>query len=267
MVGSVMDYNPINIAPKGQKQGDYITTTIGPYDYWAIEYAYKPIDGDEAAELKKIAARSPEPDLVFATDEDMFLNNDPLGEHLRPRLRHPPVRQGPDRAGVGELLKDLDAKVVKDGEAWSESATAFSILLDQWGNACRPGRRSTSAASRSRATTRAIRTPATRSFRSPAAKQRECLTFLVDQILSDRAFQFSPALLRRLASRALVRTGARTAFFGSSVDYRSTSESSRSRRSCWATAWPGHALPARKPGAPVRSGLEPAAAWPKFSAR
>ena len=78
LVGSVMDYNPINIAPKGQKQGDYSSTTLGPYDYWAIEYAYKPIDGDEAAELKKIAARSPEPDLVFATDEDMWLNDDPL---------------------------------------------------------------------------------------------------------------------------------------------------------------------------------------------
>src|SRR5205085_6995947 len=46
--GSVMDYNPINIAPKGRKQGDYITTTLGPYDYWAIEHAYKPIDGDES---------------------------------------------------------------------------------------------------------------------------------------------------------------------------------------------------------------------------
>ncbi len=59
LVGSVMDYSPINIAPKGKKQGDYYTTTLGPYDYWAIEYAYKPIDGDEAAELKKIAARRP----------------------------------------------------------------------------------------------------------------------------------------------------------------------------------------------------------------
>ena len=45
LVGSVMDYSPINIAPKGKKQGDYYSTTIGPYDYWAIEYAYKPIDG------------------------------------------------------------------------------------------------------------------------------------------------------------------------------------------------------------------------------
>ncbi len=45
LVGSVMDYSPINIAPKGKKQGDYYSTTIGPYDYWAIEYAYKPAEG------------------------------------------------------------------------------------------------------------------------------------------------------------------------------------------------------------------------------
>ncbi len=31
MSGSVMDYNPINIAPKGKPQGDYASTTIGPY--------------------------------------------------------------------------------------------------------------------------------------------------------------------------------------------------------------------------------------------
>src|SRR5262249_23752465 len=50
--GSVMDYNPINLAPRGRRQGDYISTTLGPYDYWAIEYAYKPVDGDEDAALK-----------------------------------------------------------------------------------------------------------------------------------------------------------------------------------------------------------------------
>src|SRR5262249_6725621 len=45
LVGSVMDYSPANIAPRGTQQGDYFTTTIGPYDYWAIEYAYKPLSG------------------------------------------------------------------------------------------------------------------------------------------------------------------------------------------------------------------------------
>ena len=76
--GSVMDYNPVNIAFDAEEQGDFATTTLGPYDYWAIEYAYKPISGNEKAELKKIAARSPEPDLAYATDLDMYLNNDPL---------------------------------------------------------------------------------------------------------------------------------------------------------------------------------------------
>jgi hypothetical protein len=40
IAASVMDYTPANIAPKGTKQGHYFTTTLGAYDYWAIEYAY-----------------------------------------------------------------------------------------------------------------------------------------------------------------------------------------------------------------------------------
>src|SRR6266576_4674029 len=39
LTGSVMDYIPTNIAPQGIKQGQYHQTTLGPYDYWAIEYA------------------------------------------------------------------------------------------------------------------------------------------------------------------------------------------------------------------------------------
>ena len=56
---------------QGPDAGRLITSTIGPYDYWAIEYGYKPIDGDEQKELNKIAARSPEPDLAYGTDDDM----------------------------------------------------------------------------------------------------------------------------------------------------------------------------------------------------
>src|SRR2546425_1231983 len=38
--GSVMDYIPANLAPKGMKQGEYFQASLGSYDYWAIEYAY-----------------------------------------------------------------------------------------------------------------------------------------------------------------------------------------------------------------------------------
>src|SRR5262249_29329247 len=80
LVGSVMDYAPINLAPRGVKQGDYFTTTIGPYDYWAIEYAYRPLPGGtegEVAALKEIASRCASPGLSYATDEDLYTSSDP----------------------------------------------------------------------------------------------------------------------------------------------------------------------------------------------
>src|SRR6266566_585274 len=72
--GSVMDYLPANIAPKGVKQGDYFSTTLGPYDYWAIEYAYKPLPGGTEGELealKEIAKRGAAPGHDYGTDEDL----------------------------------------------------------------------------------------------------------------------------------------------------------------------------------------------------
>ena len=78
LTGSVMEYTAVNVALKGEAQGEYIPSTLGPYDYWAIEYAYKPIEPEfEAAELKKIAARSSEPQLAYSTDEDAIFGIDP----------------------------------------------------------------------------------------------------------------------------------------------------------------------------------------------
>jgi hypothetical protein len=96
--GSVMDYNAINVSPKGEQQGNPFQTVLGPYDYWVIEYAYKPLDPDsktsEKEMLEKIAERGTDPRLQYGTDEDAFglstrgidphcnlwdLGNDPLG--------------------------------------------------------------------------------------------------------------------------------------------------------------------------------------------
>jgi hypothetical protein len=197
LVGSVMDYSPVNIAPRGKPQGDYYSTTLGPYDYWAIEYAYKPIDGDEAAELKKIAARAPEHELVYATDEDAAQNDDPQVNRFD--LGADPCAFGKERIALAtELLKTLDATVVKDGESLARNRRAFSILLSQWGNGAHLASQYIGGQSISRDH------KGDKDARDPivpvaGAKQRECLAFLVDQILSDGAFRFSPALLRRLA--------------------------------------------------------------------
>ena len=191
MTGSVMDYNPINVAPKGQKQGDYASTTIGPYDYWAIEYAYTTVMGNEEAELKKIAARSPDPDLAFATDDD-FMNNDPQVNTYD--LTSDTLAYGKMRmAMASELLKDLDQKVVKDGESWARLRSAFMSCINQFGNGAYLAAEYIGGQSVNRdfKGTDKARDPVTP---IAGARQREALKLLVDQILSDKAFQFSPGL-------------------------------------------------------------------------
>src|SRR5277367_2618277 len=112
LVGSVMDYAPTNIAPKGVKQGDYFTTTIGPYDYWAIEYAYKPLSGGtdgEVEELQKIASKSAAPGNDYGTDEDMYATPDPLINAYD--LGADPMKFAEERILLAEeLLKDLSEK-------------------------------------------------------------------------------------------------------------------------------------------------------------
>ena len=217
MVGSVMDYSPINIAPKGQKQGDYATTTIGPYDYWAIEYAYKQIDGDETAELKKIAARSPEPDLVFGTDEDMYLSDDPNINVYD--LGNDPLLYGQRRIALAqELLKNLETRVIRDGESWGRLRRAFSVLLAQYGNAAYLAADYIGG----QHVSRDFKGEGTHDPISPVSgeRQREALKFCVEQILSDKPFQFSPALLRRLTTEPWSHWGSDSFSYYGGMDFK-----------------------------------------------
>lgn len=217
MVGSVMDYNPINIAPKDEKQGDYATTTIGPYDYWAIEYAYKPIEENEADELKKIAARSPEPDLAYATDEDLSRSSDPLVNTYD--LGSDPLKYGQQRMALAaDLLKDLDEKVVKEGESWARLRRAFTVLLWQYGDAAylassHIGGQHFSRDFRGGEKSRDPIVPV------PGAKQREALDYVAQEILGDKAFRFSPQLLRRLTMEHWYHWGSDSFFFLEGVNY------------------------------------------------
>ena len=71
--GSVMDYPAVPFALPGHKQGQFWTTTPGPYDKWAISFGYSTALADPAAEgarLEKILSRSTEPALAFGNDAD-----------------------------------------------------------------------------------------------------------------------------------------------------------------------------------------------------
>ena len=130
-VASVMDYSPVNIVPAGIKQPAYYTTTIGPYDYWAIEYGYKPITGDENAELAKIAIRSGEPGLDYGTDEDTEAN-DPDPHSVRFDLGKDPVAYAQRQvATVNAILPKLLERTVDTGEGYQRARQAFGVLLGE----------------------------------------------------------------------------------------------------------------------------------------
>ncbi len=217
MAGSVMDYNPVNIVPKGEKQGDYASTTIGPYDYWAIEYAYKQVDGDEKEELAKIASRSPEPDLTFGTDEDMYLSDDPRINTYD--LSNDPLKYGQQRIALAAgLLKDLDSRIVKDGESWQRLRRGFSVLLGQYGN----GAYLAAGYIGGQYVSRDFKGEKSQDPVVPVSgeRQREALKFVVDEMMSDKTFKFSPALLRRLTTETWYHWGADSMGFYGGMDFR-----------------------------------------------
>ena len=131
-----MDYTPINLAPKGVKQGDYFTTTIGPYDYWAIEYAYKPLSGGtegELDELQKIASAVPTPGHDYATDEDMSTR--PTRSSTHGTWAPTRCKFAQDRIVLAEeLLKGLADRVVDKGEGYQRARRRSAPCCRQYGN-------------------------------------------------------------------------------------------------------------------------------------
>jgi len=201
LVGSVMDYNPVNIAPKGVKQGDYFSSTIGPYDYWAIEYGYKPLTGGtdgEHEELKKIANKSAQPGLDYATDEDLMAGPDPLVNMWD--LGSDPMRYAQDRILLAEeLMKGLADRVTESGDGYQQTRGAFGTLLRQYGDGAYLVSRYVGGLQIHRDHKG---DPNGRDPFEPinSAKQRDALKFLQQHILTDKPFNFPPELLRKLAA-------------------------------------------------------------------
>src|SRR5262249_42858944 len=199
---SVMDYNPVVIASKGEKQGHFLTPTLGPYDYWAIEYAYKPIEGAEKAELAKIASRAADPMLPYATDEDARgtfspLAIDPLANQYD--QSSDPLAYYRQRLGiVNELWTSMESKLVKPGEGYQVLRRSFNRGANEYNRALLTSSKFIGGIYhvRDHAGDPNGRPPYTP---VPASKQREALEFLRTYAFSEKAFQLPPGLLNKLA--------------------------------------------------------------------
>jgi hypothetical protein len=200
---SVMDYNPVNIMPEGKSQGDFFATTIGPYDIWAIEYGYKPLQGGapdaELSELQKIASRSGEKGLAFASDEDTRgIDPDPHSE--RYDLGNDLVAYARAQARlVAESWPNVVDDMTKDGEGYQRARRAFGVLLARHGQVMFSAARYIGGLYVSRSHKGDDNAPKPLEVVS-VDRQREALALLEEQVFDATPFNFPPELYNQLAA-------------------------------------------------------------------
>jgi hypothetical protein len=200
---SIMDYNPILFFGDDgpETAGHFVTPTIGPYDYWAIEYGYKvrgPGDPGEEEMLAAIAKRSSDPTLAYATDEETewVYSPDPLVGRFD--LSSDPGKWAVERVKLADrLLSQIGEVAAAPGESQYFLRQAFETLMMEKGTSLSLVARWIGGQHFSRAHRGDPNAPAPFVL-VPAAKQREALAVLKDTIFRDGFFAVSPDLLNRL---------------------------------------------------------------------
>jgi hypothetical protein len=195
--GSVMEYNAVNIALKGEAQGDYHMTTLGPYDYWAIEYGYRDLAADEeSAGLAKIAGRSNEPQLAFMADDSLYESGlDPTVNTFD--LGADPLRYAARQLKLGrELWQLTETRQLGPEDNYALLRRNFNRGLFEVQQSAVQAVKYIGGLT--------LRTDYAGTGRPPlepipAAKQRAALALLADTIFSADSFTFTPAFLRKLA--------------------------------------------------------------------
>ena len=203
---SVMDYNAFNLPLEGEPKGEYNMKGLGAYDYFAIEYGYKPLDAKldakaEATELDRIASRQrTDPLLAYADDADagfgdiggydpranrFDLGDDPLAYHQR-RLQL-----------TRELWNRVQARGPKAGD---DSNRLRRSLMSGF----RLLRSAPVDAAKYIGGVYAERDPLGRADSRPAfrpvepARQREAFKFVADALFTTDSFKFKPEFLANL---------------------------------------------------------------------
>ncbi len=199
ITASVMDYTPFNFALAQKPQGEFVMSTLGPYDYWAIEYGYKPLDpSHESQSLQDIASKSTQIELAYASDEDTLEGSsgvDPLVNRFD--LGANPLAYYKKRVLLSqELWARLQNLNLEKGESFERLTRSFlsgfrplnqiaPLVVKYIG-----GER-----------VRRVRAGFGQTVYEPvsASEQREALSLIEQAFFAARAFEFSPQLLNSLA--------------------------------------------------------------------
>ncbi|MGC9503045.1 zinc-dependent metalloprotease [Baaleninema sp.] len=198
--GSVMDYLPPNIAPSEAEQGDFFPTQIGPYDEWAIEYGYTPVEGISPAEarqrLEAIADRAPQPDLAYGTDEDLWSEIDPAVNWFDlsgDMLAH--ARSQMELAR--QMWQQLDRNPPTNEDDYDALRVRFDFVMQFYFRQARVLLKYIGGQSFDRSRVGDFAEPLFEPI--PVAEQRASLEALQEYVFAPDAFEFPPEFLNQLA--------------------------------------------------------------------
>ena len=199
ITASVMDYTPANILDKGN---NFFLTDPGPYDDWAIEYAYSTCDKyrNEEECLKDIISKSIDnPVLAYGTDEDAD-ECDPLIS--RYDMSSDPIEYYEIYLNmINEYWEILLEDSMVDGKSYNYVKNKFQQGLYEYFRASRHIYKFIGGIYYSRHHIGDIdKDP---SIVVDAKDQRRAINFLDKYILSSDFFMFPPELLNKLAPTRL----------------------------------------------------------------
>lgn len=192
--GSVMDYNAFNLPLDGEPKRQLNMVTLGAYDYWAIEYGYKPVD--KADELKAVLERQrSDKALAFADDGDN------LGDGLDPLvntfdLGDNPLAYAQRRLTLSkELWARVQARQPRAGDDPERARRSVLAGFRQVGTL--PGIAAKYVGGMH--TERDLPGTGKPAFRPvEPAMQRAALRFLTQELFSNDSFRFKPEFLQTL---------------------------------------------------------------------
>ncbi|MEZ7925448.1 MAG: zinc-dependent metalloprotease [Flavobacteriales bacterium] len=132
LCSSVMEYPSINFSLKPENQGLYYDTIPGPYDHWAIRFAYSEVDEKG---LNSILSESTKHEHAFANDADDMRGT---GKGMDPDamiydLTSEPVLYAIDRIKlVNKILPTLLDNYRKEGSSHQELLNSYYTLSGQY---------------------------------------------------------------------------------------------------------------------------------------
>ena len=211
-IGSVMDYDPINIAPEGVQQGNYFPTEPGPYDIWAITFGYTQEMSD--ADRQSLLAQSTKPEFIFGTDDDAMGSP---GGNTDPRNKRYDMSSDPITYTV-QRLQIIDNKINELPEIFNEPGSTFTELKATFDSLLRDkGRFAESIAIQiggvySNRLVVGQESGMTPFEVVPYKEQKRAMKALNEHLFANDAFVFSPEILKLLQSEK------RAASYGNSDD-------------------------------------------------